>query len=329
MIELKRSSFFSQTVILTVIIVVLAGLKFIAPIIGPIFLSIFFAVIITPFLRWLTGKGLSYRISFIITLIGITALGLILIVFLFFTLTQLQAQTSSYVINVNTEYNEIANTLIRNLATNIDLLNVANIFTDGIFILLATLFLIYELPKLKSRIMGGLEYDRDFLGRIFETANAFSDYFVIRLKLNIFTGAGIAIILLLLGIDFSLFWGVLTVALSFIPYIGLLLAAIPPMLIAWVEYGVYGAVFVLIIFVIINTIAENIIFPRQAGKGLQLSIYVVFVSVFFWGWIFGGIGVFMAVPLTLILIQYLEYFEETRWLAYILKSNYKDRKPKK
>lgn len=327
--ELKKSTFFSQTLILTIIIIVLAGLKFIAPIIGPIFLSIFFAVIITPFLRWLTGKGLSYRLSFLITIILITVVGVILIVFLFFTLTQLQDQISSYVVNVNIEYYEIVNALIRNLATNIDLLNLANIFTDGIFVLIATLFLIYELPKLKSRLRVSLGDDKDYLNRIFETADAFSDYFAIRLKVNIFTGSGIAIILLLLGIDFSIFWGVLTVALSFIPYVGLLLAAIPPVLIAWVQYGVYGALLVLVIFSVVNAIAENIIFPRQAGKGLQLSIYVVFVSVFFWGWILGGTGVFLAVPLTLILIQYLEYFEETRWLANIMKGSYCDKKSMK
>jgi len=65
----------------------------------------------------------------------------------------------------------------------------------------------------------------------------------------------------------------------------IVLAAIPSVLIAWVQYGVYGALMVLVIFSVVNAIAENIIFPRKAGKGLQLSIYVVFVSVFFWIWI--------------------------------------------
>ena len=55
--------------------------------------------------------------------------------------------------------------------------------------------------------------------------------------------------------------------------------------------------------------------PRMAGKGLNMSVYVVFVSLFVWGWILGPVGFFLGVPLTLIIIRYLENFDETRWLS--------------
>lgn len=78
-----------------------------------------------------------------------------------------------------------------------------------------------------------------------------------------------------------------------------------------------------------NTLAENYILPRQAGKGLQLSVYVVFVSLFFWGWILGSVGVFLAIPLTIIVIKYLESFDETRWVALLMKSGDSEVKEKK
>ena len=75
-----------------------------------------------------------------------------------------------------------------------------------------------------------------------------------------------------------------------------------------------------VFFIIINTIAESIIFPRLTGKGLQMSVYVVFVSLFVWGWVLGPTGFLIGVPLTLVVIRYLENFKETQWLASIMSS---------
>lgn len=79
-------------------------------------------------------------------------------------------------------------------------------------------------------------------------------------------------------------------------------------------------------FIIINTIAESYIFPKLTGKGLQMSAFVVFVSLFVWGWILGPTGFLIGVPLTLIVIKYLENFEETRWLALMMTSEEEDNK---
>ncbi len=92
------------------------------------------------------------------------------------------------------------------------------------------------------------------------------------------------------------------------------------MLFAWSKYGLQGAIAVVVLFSLVNTVAESYIFPRQTGKQLQLSVFVVFVSLFFWGWILGSIGVFLAVPLTIIIVQYMERFDGTRWFALLMKS---------
>ena len=75
-----------------------------------------------------------------------------------------------------------------------------------------------------------------------------------------------------------------------------------------------------VFFIILNTIAESIIFPRLTGKGLQMSVYVVFVSLFIWGWVLGPVGFLIGVPLTLVVIRYLENYKETKWLASIMSS---------
>jgi predicted PurR-regulated permease PerM len=65
-------------------------------------------------------------------------------------------------------------------------------------------------------------------------------------------------------------------------------------------------------------LAEYLIFPLFTARGLELSTSVVFISLFFWGWILGGIGVLLAVPLTLCVQMVCELFDETRWIAFLL-----------
>ena len=131
-------------------------------------------------------------------------------------------------------------------------------------------------------------------------------------------GIGVAIILSLIGVKYAIFWGFLAFLLGFIPYIGFWLAVIPPMLLAWFDLGPVSAILVLAGSALVNLIAEYIMFPHLAGRGLALSAAVVFISLIFWGWILGEFGVLLAVPLTLFVQLICELFEETRWISVLL-----------
>ena len=195
---------------------------------------------------------------------------------------------------------------------------------DGTFIVFAVIFLVYELPQIKIRLEKGLGKNNPTLDKTYGLMNAFVEYFVIRAKVNFFYGIGVSAILVVFDINFALLWGLLTFFLGFIPYIGIIIAAIPAVLIAWAKYGIQGAIVMTLFFIIINTIAESVIFPKLTGKGLQMSVYVVFVSLFVWGWILGPIGFFIGVPMTLVVIKYLENFKETQWIALLMGSDDED-----
>jgi AI-2 transport protein TqsA len=169
-------------------------------------------------------------------------------------------------------------------------------------------------------LVNSLGADNHTLKELFAMVNTFIKYFLIRAEVNLFYGIGVSAILLVFDINFAILWGLLTFALGFIPYIGIIIAAVPPVLVAWAKYGIQGAIVMALFFIIINTIAESYIFPKLTGKGLQMSVYVVFVSVFAWGWLLGPIGAFLGVPLSLVIIKYLEHFDETRWLALLMTS---------
>lgn len=238
MIDLEIPPFLRQIFILAIIIISIVGLKFSAPIVGPILLSMFLSILIYPFLIWLKKRGLSYNLSLVITIIGALALGGLILIFLFYTLNQLVTQIPEFSINSSTLFAQPANELIKTILSNIDLSNITNIIANGFFVLFSTLFLIYEMPALKSRLINGLGTDNPFLNHMLNLTRLFIKYFLIRVKVNLFMAIGASVVLILFGIDFALLWGLLAFILGFIPYLGLILATVPPMIVAWSKYGI-------------------------------------------------------------------------------------------
>ena len=142
--------------------------------------------------------------------------------------------------------------------------------------------------------------------------------FGLRAIVNLVTGAGVTILLFLLGVDFPLMWGILTFFLSFVPYIGLVLAVAPALVLALAEFGVTQAVLVIAGVVVINILAENVLSPMMMGRGLNISPTIVFLSFIFWAWLLGGPGAFLALPITLFVAVMFDTFPETRWLASLI-----------
>ena len=125
--------------------------------------------------------------------------------------------------------------------------------------------------------------------------------------------------LLLLGIDLAPLWGVMFFLLSFIPGVGFLLAVIPPVLLALLEFDITRAIMVFFGCFLVDNIVDKGIKPKFMQEGLDLSILVIFLSVIFWSWVLGPTGAILSVPLTMMVKKVvLESFEETKGLAILL-----------
>jgi len=131
------------------------------------------------------------------------------------------------------------------------------------------------------------------------------------------------------GVDFPVLWGLVAMLMNFIPNIGSLIAAIPAVLLAVVQLGVGDAAIVALGYLVINTVTGSIIEPRYMGKGLGLSPLVVFLSLILWGWLFGPVGMFLSIPLTMIAKIGLEQYEGTRWIAIMLSDDVPEDKAEK
>jgi predicted PurR-regulated permease PerM len=323
-------------IIIAAAILILAGMKSAAPFLGPLLFSIFLAVIFGMLLHWFEKKGLSTRLALLSTLVIFLALFTLFIVVIAGMFLQILSELPRYQ-NELEKTSVLANTsisipginlasltvqdLIHSLSANAAgiLMGVSNLIVTSILILVTTLFLIFEAKGFSSKLHKIIEEFRPGdLNRFITLAQKNVDYIIIRTEVNLAMGVGVAIILSLIGVKYAIFWGFLAFLLGFIPYIGFWLAVIPPMLVAWFDLGPIYAIMVLAGSALINLIAEYVMFPHLAGRGLALSAAVVFISLIFWGWILGEFGVLLAVPLTLLVQLICELFEETRWISILL-----------
>jgi predicted PurR-regulated permease PerM len=189
------------------------------------------------------------------------------------------------------------------------------------------MFAMLDAANLKTRLQLGLGADNPMLARFHELTNNMVRYILARTLVNLCTGVAVTGMLLILGIDFALLWGVLTFFLSYIPYLGIFLATVPSVLLALVEGGIGMAIIVIIGVTIINFAAENLVAPKIIGHGLSISPVVVFIAFFFWSWLLGPLGMFLSMPATVLIIFVLRAFDETRWVALAISAGPGDPEP--
>jgi predicted PurR-regulated permease PerM len=127
-------------------------------------------------------------------------------------------------------------------------------------------------------------------------------------------------------VEYALLWGLLAWFMGYIPSIGFMIALIPPVLMAYAQFGINTALVVLVGYIVINGGVQNFIQPKIMGQGLKISPVVVFIGLFVWGFLLGGIGAILAVPLTMLVLIMMENFPGTRNLAILMRYTGEEKK---
>ncbi|MDF1555205.1 MAG: AI-2E family transporter, partial [Deferrisomatales bacterium] len=194
------------------------------------------------------------------------------------------------------------------------------VLTNGFLILLTVVFMLLEASDLPAKMRAAVgDPAADFSG--FDAfANNLNRYLAIKSWVSLATGALAAAWLGILGVDFAILWGLLAFLLNFVPNLGSIIAGVPAVLMAFIQFGFARAGVVAVGYVVINVVIGSGVEPRFMGRGLGLSTLVVFVSLVFWGWVFGPVGMLLSVPLTMALKIALESREDSRWLSVLLGS---------
>lgn len=195
------------------------------------------------------------------------------------------------------------------------------VLTNSFFILLTAIFLLFELAHFPDKMRSVLKDADQSISQFSGIALNVNRYLGIKTLASIATGVFITIWLYIVGVDFPVLWGLLAFLLNYVPNIGSIIAAVPAVLLGLVELGVGHALWAGGGYLIANMVIGNIIEPRFMGRGLGLSTLVVFVSLVFWGWVLGPVGMFLSVPLTMAVKVALESNESSRWIAVMLGSD--------
>ncbi len=143
-------------------------------------------------------------------------------------------------------------------------------------------------------------------------------YLSIKSLTSLATGILVTLALWVIGVDHPVLWGLIAFFLNFIPTIGSIIAAIPAVLISIVQLGFPTSYWTILTYVLVNVVIGSVLEPKIMGKGLGLSTTVVFLSLIFWGLILGPVGMFLSVPITMLIKIILENFPETRWISALL-----------
>lgn len=317
-------------------VVIIAGMQAAASILVPFLLAAFIAIICLPPLRWFIAKGLSPASSVFILTFLIVALGMLTGAFVGASIAdftnnlalyqeRLQQQTGDLItwlsglgISLDTHMlrEHFDPSIAMDMAGNL-LAGLGNALTNTFLIVLTVIFLLIEMTALPHK-WSAMDGKAPAIESFEQFADTVSSYFAIKTWISLVTAVLITIWLMILGVDYAPLWGLIAFLFNFVPNIGSIIAAIPAVLLALVQLGVGDAVLAGLGFIMVNIVMGNVIEPRFMGRGIGLSTLVVFLSLIFWGWVLGPVGMLLSVPLTMIVKIALETRAETRWLAILI-----------
>ena len=320
------------------IFVVLFGIRGTASIINPILLAVVITITVLPIPGWLTKKGMPGWLALVLTILVVVFLLGLVILTVFFSVTKLSTELPTYMAEAAVTATEVIPSEATTPETAIQLTTQLSPAAQGVLTSILDLlvqfgmalfiffFMISAAMALPGAVRMGLDPRAPIISRISTLTGDVRRYLTILTGINFLVGFGNTVFLLFLGVDYALLWGLLAWFMGYIPSIGFIIALIPPVLMAYVQYGLHTALVVLFGYILINGGVQNFIQPKVMGQRLKISPVVVFIGLFVWGYLLGGIGALLAVPMTLLVLTLMENFEGTRPLAILMRYTGEEKK---
>ena len=313
------------TAVLVGLLVVLIG--WLSPVLAPLGLGMFLAALAAPLFSRLAERGYSPPVALTVT-IGVLVLvigGIVLLAIV--SARTLAEDLAGYSDALDARLAAPdAGLAIRDVIPPgllADVLRVAiNVVTQVggtlLFALVVAALLLLDAPRLTRLVSGGLGSANPVFRQAPVIASAAVTYFVVRIRVNALTAISLFLLMVVVGVDHAPLWAIGAFFLSFVPYLGLILALIPPTILAFAESGPAAAAVIVIGGTVLNLVAENVLEPTLTGRALSLATWLVFVMFFFWVWLMGPIGALLSMPISVLIVLVLRHSERTRWIAELL-----------
>lgn len=320
------------------LVIIIAGLKAVSDLLSPILLSLFVVLVTSPLMMWLKRRGFPGWLAYTIVLLLVLFIGSFFILFFTVSLSQLTDVLPGYADRIQTQFDSLwqwlnargvdsqdiqslewfqPQRLVRLVLSLVS--SVLNIFSNVGLTLLIFIYMLASAPTFDRQLRQGLGEDSPLLLKIRDFTHSTSSYLFIKSAIGAVTAVCQIILMWLFGVNFAVLWGVLSFLFNFVPNVGFYIALIPPVVLAVLNNGLWQGVIFALLYAGINNFFDIAIAPRYLGKGLDLSVLVTFLAVIIWAWIFGAIGAFLALPLTIMVKKLvLETFPQTQLLASLM-----------
>jgi predicted PurR-regulated permease PerM len=327
----------SSLVNVAALIIIFAGVVYAKTIITPILLAFFISIICVQPISWLEKKGTPPAIALLIVMLGLLLFFSGFFLLLGGEISSFTGNLSKYqssLINISNSFIEYLNGKGINVSTDqiTNLIHPEKVLEytgkamstlfdmmGTIFVIfLISLFLLMEHASFSLKAKGILNESGNSDSYLNNILHSIRHYLGIKTILSLLVGTFIYFALLIIGVDYPILWAVIGGILNFIPNIGSIISMIPAALFALIQLGLGGALWTVASFLMVHLVIGNFVEPRIMGRGLGLSTLVVFLSLVFWGFILGMVGMFLSVPLTMTIKIILEQNEKTKWIATLL-----------
>lgn len=324
-------------IVLSCLVVILAGLSFAASLVVPFLLAVFMAVILSPPYAYMKENGVPGWAALVVMVAGLFGLGFVAITVLQVSLDEFITKLPEYRAGLERQFSDIwpqlealgveeperifeetfnpqeAMGYFGAVATAL-----SGILGQTFIILIVVAFMLVEGAGLQRKLHAIRGLPDDAIDQLERNLQDMRRYVSMKALMSLLTGLMVIIWLQFLGVDNALFMGLLAFFLNFVPTLGSIIASIPGILLAFIALGLPTAVVCAIGYMVINVGISNVLEPRFMGYGLGISPLVVVLSMIFWGWLLGPIGMLLSVPLTMGLKAILQSGDATRPIAILM-----------
>jgi len=319
------------------LVIVVFGLKYSSDVLAPIFLAATLAILFTPALWWLEKKGLHPWLALVVMVLALGGFIVLMIFILTTSLEQLSLHLPEYADllhqridtlgaalgTIGVDLQETLNSMVVDTTevahSAIDIaLGVLSNSVAIVFFLFLLFLMLVESRSVATKFQTRLQAGNNLAIQLGNYTRQIQKQYRIQATSNLLSAVALTAEFLLFRIDGAFLWGFLAFILGFIPNVGLIIACLPAVVIAFILYGWGTALVILVIGIILNATMDNAVTPRIYGKGLNLPVLLVFTSFLFWSWVFGFVGALLAIPATLFVKALLQGRQETRFLVVLL-----------
>jgi predicted PurR-regulated permease PerM len=337
--QTNKNPIYKTILTLSGLIIIFAGLKVADKIIIPFFLSMFISLISFPLLTFFKSKNINNPASVTLVLITIMTVSLSIAALIGTSLNSFRKSlpdykekiygeidkvlilAEKYDINISSEilYDYVDPTFIMQSVAN-TISAFGNVLTNYFLILFIVMFTLLEAAGFSNKLKMAFNNTDQSIATFHRFSENMNKYLTIKTFISMITGLLVYISLSLINLDHAIMWGLIAFFLNYIPNIGSIIASIPAIIIALIQLNFYYALLVALIYLVINVVMGSIIEPRYLGKELGLSTLIIFLSLVFWGWLLGPVGMLLSVPLTMVVKIWLESNDDSKWIAVMLGS---------